>query len=307
MPIANDWTILKLIRWADSYFKSHDIDSPRATAEILLAHCLKIKKIDLYLRYDQPLSSDELANFKVLIKRRLQREPVAYIAGCREFWSLDFKVSKDVLIPRPDTECLVETALKVLSQDNGLESHFLSEPKRIFEPGTGSGAVIVALATELMSGLSDKGSTCLFFASDLSPKAVDIARANARLHNLEEKIHFFSGNWVFPVKKGPPLFDLIISNPPYIPTQTIAELQPEIHKHEPNMALDGGKDGLESIGHIIRCAHLYLKEKGRLLLEIGHDQKERVQGIADEGGFYKDVGFTKDYGGHFRVVQMVKR
>ncbi|MGD8771007.1 MAG: peptide chain release factor N(5)-glutamine methyltransferase, partial [Desulfobacterales bacterium] len=116
-----EWTIIKLLKWTTSYFKSHDIDSPRSTAEILLAHVLKLKRIDLYLRYDQPLSLNELSKFKVLIKRRIEREPVAYILGVKEFWSMDFAITKDVLIPRPETECLVEAALSLLPEDNSYD------------------------------------------------------------------------------------------------------------------------------------------------------------------------------------------
>ena len=133
------WTILSLIQWTTSYFKSHHIENPRADAEILLAHALNLERIDLYLRYDQPLNHGELSRFKILIKRRIQREPIAYITGTKEFWSLDFHVTTDVLIPRPETECLVEKALVGLSGENRLN---------ILELGTGSGAITIALASE---------------------------------------------------------------------------------------------------------------------------------------------------------------
>ncbi len=140
MPRAHDWTILKLLKWTTTYFKSRQIDSPRMTAEILLAHCLKTQRIDLYLDHDRPLSGSELAEFKALIKRRADREPVARVIGSKEFWSMDFQVTGDTLIPRPDTECLVEAALSLLASNNST--------RRVLELGTGTGAVTAALASE---------------------------------------------------------------------------------------------------------------------------------------------------------------
>jgi len=283
-----EWTISKLIRWTASYFQSHDIDSPRSTVEILLAHTLGLKRIDLYLRYDQPLTIDELSIFKTYIKRRINREPVAYIVGVKEFWSMDFAVAKDVLIPRPETECLVESALSLPELGHG--------PKRILELGTGSGAIILALASERQE--------YIYFASDRSVEAVKLALMNAKFHNLDGKVNFFTGDWLEPLKNTSQVFDMIISNPPYIKTSDIPNLQPEIYKHEPFTALDGGKDGLDSIKKIILQAHAFLVQKGILLLEIGHDQKDQIKEIIDDCGNYEDVVFKKDYSGYYRMVCM---
>ncbi len=286
-----EWTIIKLLRWTTSYFKSHDIDSPRSTSEILLAHTLGLKRIDLYLRYDQPLTGDELLLFKTYIKRRINREPVAYIVGTREFWSINLAVTKDVLIPRPETECLVETALSLPELGSG--------PKRILELGTGSGAIILALASERPE--------YIYFASDSSVEAVKLAFMNAKLHHLDGKINFFTGDWLEPLKNTGQLFDMIISNPPYIRTLSIPELQPEIYKYEPITALDGGKTGLDSIKKIIFEAHAFLVQKGILLLEIGHDQKDQIKETIDDCGNYENVFFNKDYSGHYRMVCMRKK
>lgn len=295
--IDPEWTILKLLKWTTSYFKSHDIDSPRATAEILLAHILKLKRIDLYLRHDQPLISDELLNFKAFIKRRIKREPVAYIVGVKEFWSMDFAVTEDVLIPRPETECLVETSLGLLQEDSNSDPN--NPPMRILELGTGSGAVILALAST--------ETKHLFFASDLSIKAVLLAKQNAKHHGLDKTVNFFCADWFTPLKVVRHQFDMIISNPPYIPTQVVSQLQPEIYKYEPISALDGNEDGLHCFRHIINNAHVYLNLQGSLVLEIGHDQKNEVQNIAEKCGNYKNIVFTKDYSGYHRVVQMQKK
>lgn len=287
-----EWTIIKLLQWTTSYFKSNGIDSPRAAAEILLAHTLALKRIDLYLRHDQPLSRSELDLFKSLIKRRTNREPVAYIMGGKEFWSMELAVSKDVLIPRPETECLVEETLSILAKEH------LCNSKRILEMGTGSGAVILAIASQKPEHL--------YFASDISINALGIAIKNAKQLGFDNKISFFCGNWFLPLMGKDILFDIIISNPPYIRRNDIGNLQPEINRFEPLEALDGGEDGLDHVRHIIEQAHLFLNNEGNLLLEIGHDQKEAVDKIIKETRNYKRVYFRKDYSGFDRVVCATK-
>ncbi|MCK4985527.1 MAG: peptide chain release factor N(5)-glutamine methyltransferase, partial [Desulfobacterales bacterium] len=251
-----EWTIIKLVQWATTYFSNHDIDSPRATAEILLAHVLNSRRIDLYLRYDQPLIPDELERFKALIKRRLKREPVAYILESKEFWSMDLQVTRDVLIPRPETECLVEKVLELLASDSNPAS------KLILELGTGCGAVILALASE-----NPRHS---YWATDISVNAIRIARQN----DLNGKVHFIIGDWFAPLRSKPGLFDLIVSNPPYIKSEDLNRLQPEIHAYEPLLALDGAADGLHCLRHIIQSAYFFLNPGGVIILEMGHDQKE---------------------------------
>lgn len=287
------WTILELINWAKGYFTSLDVESPRASAEIFLSHVLKIKRIDLYLKYDQPLTREELDHFKRLIKRRIKHEPVAYITGMRGFWSLDLCVSDKCLIPRPETEVLVETALGLLPEAPLGDS--AGHPLRILELGTGSGAIAIALAVERPGHI--------FFASDQCMDALLLAQKNAQNHQQADNICFFAGDWAAPLKTGN-RFDMIISNPPYIPTHVIPSLQPEISRYEPICALDGGKDGLSCIKRIIDSAYGHLNPGGALLLEIGYDQKTGVEKIARERGGYKDVVFIKDYGGKDRVAVM---
>lgn len=292
MPKKSEWTISNLLKWATSYFGSYKIDSPRMTAEILLAHSLKTKRIDLYLQFDKPLSEQELSTFKALIKRRIRREPVAYITGSREFWSLNFSITKDVLIPRPDTECLVETALTLLPHQK------TGPPKYILELGTGSGAIIIALSSERPGHL--------FFASDLSVPATNLAKKNAAAYCMNQSVFFFCSDWFKAVKKKP-LFDIILSNPPYIRTEEIQSLDPEIRQFEPLMALDGDHDGLAYLKKIIESADSYLKQEGYLLLEMGYDQMNQVADIADRHHSYKDTEFLKDYAGHHRVIKLKKK
>ncbi|MCP4627999.1 MAG: peptide chain release factor N(5)-glutamine methyltransferase [bacterium] len=288
----SQWTIIKLVRWATSYLKSYDIDSPRATGEILLAHALQCSRIDLYLKYDQPLVADELQKFKVLIKRRVRREPVAYILGVKEFWSLDLEVNSDVLIPRPETECLVEVALDLLSDKSA------RPPQRILDLGTGSGAIVLALASQQPRHI--------YLASDRYRSVVELACRNARRHNLFQKIHFFVGDWLSALNNSRPGFDMIASNPPYIPSRLIGGLQPEIHRFEPIAALNGDDDGLSCYRNIIGNAHNHLKPGGVLLLEIGHDQREDIRQIANACDRYMDFNCSKDYSGCDRVVKMRK-
>jgi release factor glutamine methyltransferase len=271
-----EWTIIKLVQWATMYFNNHDIDSPRATAEILLAHVLNTRRIDLYLRYDQPLIPAELERFKALIKRRLNREPVAYILERKEFWSMDLHVTGDLL-----------------ALDSNLES------KLILELGTGCGAVILALASE-----NPRHS---YWATDISINAIRVARQNARQNDLDGKVHFITGDWFAPLRSKPGLFDLIVSNPPYIKSEDLTQLQPEIHAYEPLLALDGAADGLHCLRHIIQSAFLFLKPRGVIILEIGHDQKEPLTQMIAECGQYEEVDFHQDYGGYDRILQMKRK
>lgn len=287
------WTILKLLRWTTSYFESQKIEGSRASAEILLSNALNLNRIDLYLRHDQPLSLQELARFKLLIKRRAKREPVAYIVGQKEFWSMDLTVTTDVLIPRPETECLVEQALmRMPGKSSG-------EAWKILEMGTGSGAIVLALASQMRQNR--------YFASDLSPTALKVAKSNAESHHLSDRICFFSGNWFDPLKKSVHQFDMIISNPPYVQTPVIEKLAPEISSYEPRIALDGGKDGLNSLRFIIDQAPDFLKPGGFLILEIGYDQRMQIETIASNKGGYKPARVIKDYGGCDRVVVLQKK
>ncbi|MFZ2633271.1 MAG: peptide chain release factor N(5)-glutamine methyltransferase [Desulfosalsimonadaceae bacterium] len=290
-PIDPQWTILKILQWTTAYFKSHHIDSPRLTVEILLAHALNVERIDLYTRFDQPLTKDELAVFKALIKRRILREPVAYITGNREFFGIDFDVSPDVLIPRPETEFLVETALARIPQT-------VSIPLRILELGAGSGAVIVALAA------NRPGHD--YVASDISVNALKTAARNAEKNGVDGKILFFAGDLLAPLCPSARSFDLIVSNPPYIAGNQLTGLEPEVRDFEPTLALDGGADGMDIIRKIIDTAPLYLAQGGALMLEIGFDQKDVVEQTVTRDGRYSSPEFIKDYGGHHRVAFMHK-
>lgn len=286
------WTILGILQWADGFLKQRRIESPRSAAEILLACALGTDRIHLYMHHDQPLEKPELARFKGFIQRRLQREPVAYIVGRKGFWSLDLEVTPAVLIPRPETERLVEAALAWLA------GRPADRPARILDLGTGSGAIVLALASE-----ADRHR---FFASDVSAEAVGVARRNAAATGLSERVRFFVGDWLHAVRPSP-AFDLIVSNPPYVATREWAGLQPEIVRYEPRRALDGDADGLHGYRAIVGEAHRYLRPGGALMVEIGCGQRRAVERIAERSGAYEAYGCLKDYGGHDRVVTMHKK
>ena len=287
------WTIQKLIRWAEGYLKKHGVDSPRLSAELLLSAALGTSRLDLYLNFAKPLEDAELQAFKRLLLRRARREPLAYITGVKEFWSLELKVTPAVLIPRPETECLVEEALSILNE------HAQDETWRILDLGTGSGAIVISLTTEQPQHL--------FTAADLSPDAIRLAAENACRYQVDKRIDFICSDWFNGIKPGGGLFDLIVTNPPYIKTGDLRQLAPEIFEHEPHLALDGTPDGLASIRRIIESAPPFLKTGGQLLIEIGHDQNNAVQEIVTSAGAYAETRFRKDLAGHDRVAVLIKK
>jgi release factor glutamine methyltransferase len=280
-----------ILSQTESYFKEHSIDSPRLTAELLLSHSLGLRRLDLYLQYDRPLQQNELLNYKILIRRRIQNEPVAYIIGEKGFFESDFEVAREVLIPRPETEILVEEALKILNAGSGSPGG-----RRVLELGTGSGAIVVSLA---------KAAPChLYWANDISLAALGIAKKNAR-RIAGNRVRFFAGDWFGPLKDRPG-FDLIVSNPPYIPLADIRGLAPEIRTYEPQIALDGGEDGLSCFISIFREAHRHLVPGGILLLEMGFDQKESLENLLKFHPEYESIEFIKDLSGHNRVAKIKK-
>jgi release factor glutamine methyltransferase len=286
-----EWTVFKLLSWTESYFVGHEVDSPRLTAEILLGHCLGIERLDLYLQHDRPLEKPELARFKTLIQRRKNREPVAYITGKKGFFESCFQVGPGVLIPRPDTETLVEKTLGVLAQD-------VQNPGRILELGVGSGAIVISLAKAYPEHQ--------FFAGDISLAALNTARKNAAREKEIGTIHFFNGYW-FDSLSSRPFFDIIVSNPPYIPRSHITDLAPEIREYEPISALDGGDDGLDCIREILSRAGEFLVPGGHLLMEMGFDQKTGLTALVKNCPEFDDPDFTRDLAGHDRVVHVKKK
>lgn len=285
------WTIKSILSWTDTYFSQHGIDSPRLTAEILLAQVLGIRRLDLYLQHDRPLEKQELADFKVLIRRRIAREPVAYITGRKGFFKDQFKVAPGVLIPRPDTETLVETVVAILS-----EMAACGKQARVIELGVGSGAVIISISNACQGHY--------YFGSDLSWDALAVACANIDAF-AQAPIPLFKSDWLASVSPRP-MFDLILSNPPYIPSADIEFLEPEVKDHEPRRALDGGVDGLDAVRVILAQAGDRLLPSGRLILEIGFDQRPLIKNLVKSFAWVAELEFVKDLAGHHRLAVFKK-
>jgi release factor glutamine methyltransferase len=285
------WTIQKLLNVASDLLKEKDIENPRLSAEVLLAYQLKKTRVDLYLEFDRPLAEFELNGFRSLIKRRIKREPLQYITGHREFWSLDFLVNPSVLIPRPETEILIEETLK-LRQDNLLPQAI--KPK-ILDLCTGCGVIAISIAKEIT--LSD------IWASDVSSEAIDTARINAKRHNVDGQIKFFKGDLWEPFQSYSNTFDLVISNPPYILTDMIQNLSPEISRYEPRIALDGHENGMYFIERIINESWRYLRPGGWLLMEMDNEQAEKATSLVKLSTSYDYVEKIMDYGKKYRAIK----
>lgn len=283
------WTILKVLQWTTGYFQRNSVEQPRANAEVLLAHVLGMQRIDLYLHYDQPLTSDELARYREVVRRRAAHEPTQYIVQEQEFWSLGLTVNPSVLIPRPETELLVEKALQILGD----------KPARVLDLGTGSGAIALALAKECPSAK--------LFATDASIQALQVARHNAHRHRLTERVTFVAMNLFTAFSTGEAVFDLIISNPPYVGAQEFNQLPAEIAQYEPKSALWGGNpQGLGIILQIIDTGLPYLEPGGVLLLEIGQGQAQLLGETLQSNPNFKEHQFHKDYSDILRVLEMRK-
>ena len=239
------WTVLKTITWSREYLQGKGVSEPRLSSELLLGSVLGLDRLGLFLQFDRPLNPAELAGFKALLLRRAQNEPVAYILGRKEFWSLSFAVNPSVLIPRPETELLVEEALALIQSDPSL--------KNTIELGTGSGAIIISLAKTLLTTPAEPG---FMAATDRSWPALKTAEANARQHQVRQAVSFLQGNWLTPFAPHKKKIHLVISNPPYLTREEIRQLDPGIKNYEPLKALDGGPDGLTAIRELLDQARL---------------------------------------------------
>ncbi len=285
--IPKVWCIKALLKASTDYLVEKGIESARLNAEVLLAFQLGVKRITLYLNFDQPLTEKEVSGYRDLIRRRLKREPLQYITGVQEFWSLTFRVNSHVLIPRPETEILVDQAITLAGKLN-------ETPLRVLDLGTGSGVISVSMAKELPSAL--------FFATDVSEEALGIARENAANQGVIDRIQFLRGDLFEPFRAQKPLFHLIASNPPYVCTQEFKDLSPEVALHEPRLALDGGKDGMLFLKKIICGAPEFLHPGGWLLLEMSPYQVEKALFVIGQTGVYQNEANVEDYSHRQRVV-----
>lgn len=283
-----DWTIGRLIAWTADYLKKRGADSPRLDAEVMLAHVLDYERVQLYTHYDDLVGETARGRYRDLVKRRSEGAPVAYLVGRKEFYSLRFDVTPAVLIPRPETEYVV---LGFLEAAKGLESPVAADV------GTGSGCLAVSCARH--------HATVRFTAIDVSPDALAVARKNAERHGVGDRIEFLQGDLLGPVTDQPP-FDVILSNPPYIPTGDLAGLEPGVRDYEPHLALDGGPEGLDLFERLAAQAIPLLKPGGRLILEIGAGQEEDVRALLSRHREFQILPTVRDLQGHPRVIQAAR-
>jgi release factor glutamine methyltransferase len=275
--------VLSLLQWTTAHFEEQGIDTARLDAECLLAHALGVERLGLYVDFDKPVQAGERAAFRELVQRRAsERIPVSQLLGSKEFWSLEFRVTRDVLTPRPDTETLVQAALDRFPEKE--------TPIRVLDLGTGSGAIALAIAAERPQSV--------ICATDKSQEALKLAQENAERLGNADRIRFVEGDWLVPVRGEH--FDLVVSNPPYVAESERAGLPPEL-AHEPDMALFSGVDGLDALRILVREIPEVLAPGGAFALEMAPDQVSKVAEGCRKTGF-QDVSTHRDLAGRPRVV-----
>ena len=284
------WHIRDLLKVTSDYLRKKEIENPRLNAEVLMAHQLSVERISLYLNFDQPLTDKEVSGYRSLIRRRLKREPLQYITGTQEFWSLDFFVNQEVLIPRPETEIVVDQVINFAKSSARPEDHDL----KILDLGTGSGAISVALAKEL--------PRALVWATDISEGALSMARRNATKHGVSDRIEFLQGDLWEPLMNRGVIFDIVVSNPPYVSSKEYDDLPPEIRDYEPRVALNGREGGMYYLNKIIKGAYDFINPGGLLILEMAPDQTQKALTIMDQTAAYGEKARIKDYSHRYRVV-----
>ena len=285
MSAEQTWTVGRLLDWTTQFLGQKGSESPRLDAEVLLAHALGWKRIDLYARHGEVAPDEGRARFKELVQRRVKGCPVAYLVGRKEFFSLELEVGPAVLIPRPDTECVVDECLRLARE--------LTAP-RVLDIGTGSGCLAVAVAKH--------HKTAQVTAVDVSPEALAVAGRNAAKHGVGERVRFLEGDLFGPLG-ATERFDFVLSNPPYIPHGDIAGLEPGVRDYEPHAALDGGPDGYAVFDRLVAGAPAHLKPGGWLIVEIGSPQEKRARERIDAHGGYELMRAVHDGAKHPRVLR----
>lgn len=288
-PSEDRWTIGRLLTWTTDFLTKKGAESPRLDAEVLLAQALGCKRVELYTRYEHDVAEKDRAVFREFVRKRAEGMPVAYLVGRKEFFSLTLTVSKDVLIPRPDTETIVVEFLGLFKARSQV---------RAVDVGTGSGAIALACLS--------RHDSARFLATDLSEKALAVAKANAQRLGLDERISFHQGD-LLEALDDPDSFDAVLSNPPYIASAEIDSLEPGVRDYEPRLALDGGADGLRVVTRLIDQAANRLKPGGHLLLEIGSAQETTVRDLIAERPDFELAPTVKDAANHPRVVRARRR
>ncbi len=284
MSTDTPWTINRLLDWTTRFLAGKGVEDARLETQLLLANALGCSRTELFMRYEEEPAEEQRTRFRELVQQRARGCPVAHLLRHKEFFSLDFEVSPDVLIPRQDTEWLVTECLTLAKP--------MTAPN-ILDVGTGSGCVAIAVASQ--------HKTARLTAIDLSESALAVARRNAEKHKVTDRVRCLPGDLFAPLDSEE-RFDFILSNPPYISRGQLASLAPEVRDHEPRLALDGGEDGFLVIDRLIAGAATYLQPTGFLILEIGFDQEQAVRQRLEQAGY--EVGKTiHDTAGHPRILR----
>lgn len=302
------WTVREILSWAEDYLAGFEVPDHKAETEYLLSHLLNCKRSGLYLNHDKFLTINEFQILVDWLNRRAVREPSQYIIGEQEFWGLPFKVNRDVLIPRPETELIVEEAIKTVNSEqwpmgsknirdnSSLTTH---HSPLILDLCTGSGCIAVTLAKEIPGSM--------VFAFDISEKALNVARENAERHDVAGRITFLQGDMFEPLNGLNIKADIIVSNPPYISKKMMAGLEPEVKDYEPVTALYGGDDGLDFYRRIISESSAYLIQGGYLILEMGYGQAEKIKKLIKQNNVFEHIDIKKDLAGIDRVIKAQRK
>ena len=282
------WTIQKLLNWVTEYLTNKGIEAPRLSAELLLSHVLGLKRIELYTQFDKPVAAEQLDQLRDMVKRAGQNEPVAYLTGKTEFYSLELEITRDCMIPRPETELLVQRAVESLRARDGVQF--------ICDLCTGSGCIAVAIAKNF--------SGARIIATDISDAALAVAAGNVQKHQLAERITLLCGDLFEPLIR--PLdvdkFDLIVCNPPYVSSAEYDNLDKNVKDYEPRLALHAGEDGLDIYRRIVEKIDQFLKPGAGLMLEIGYAQGPAVRELLEQTSAFAEIRIEKDYHDNDRIV-----
>jgi release factor glutamine methyltransferase len=294
MTTSNEpWTIGRLLTWTVDYLGKHGAENPRLDAEVLLAEARGCRRIDLYTAYSEPASDEVRTAFRELVRRRAEGTPVAYLVGRREFYSLDFEVNSDVLIPRPETELLVVALLDHVKKRPTIDATI-----HIADVGTGSGILAVCAAKYVPNSHVT--------AIDISLAALAVARRNAERHCVADRVTFVEGS-ILSSEPPEPRFDYIVSNPPYVSTTEMEQLERDVRDHEPDLALRAGEKGIELIAPLIEQATTRLKPGGVLLIEVSPMIAGEVEELVRQQSSLEPGPTIRDLAGHARVVQATRR
>jgi len=282
------WTIQKLLNWVAEYLGRKGVDSPRLSAELLLSHVLAKKRIELYTQFDRTVAEDQLARLRDMVKRAGQHEPIAYLVGKTEFYSLELNVSPHCMIPRPETELLVERAIEFLQVRSG--------PQIVCDLCTGSGCIAIAIVKNCPAAR--------IMATDISDDALKVAAQNVQKHQLDERAELLCGDLFEPVtpRLAGDKFDLIVCNPPYVSAAEYEALARNVRDYEPKLALFAGTDGLDICRRVIQEASAFLKPAGALMLEIGFSQGRVIKELLEQAGTFAEIRIEKDFQNHNRIA-----